>query len=638
MLIIGIPSANRPEAIKRLIPAILAQDLDSDYRIVVANGTIPDRIDTKLVHEEYIQICSSISNLSIINNAGGPSSGRWAITDRCAPDDTIIFLDDDTFPSHPRTLSDLLSFFRSSDNIDIASAIWNCQKDPNRPYGSILQSSNGFVHRHNIRKEGIHRVQIPLATFCTSGEIAKRLSFDQRIPFYGDLYDTGLSILVEDLNCFYSSEIVFDHKQIDNSFASTDYRKVDSWGYISSKWNVSFFIGNKLYSPLEGRKATLVQDKKYSDYIGSPQESSGNSVLCSRKLFLVELNKYHFETIPILVDLFRSLDIGITVVVLHNRLLDSADLSQKCSYIELDTPSQIVKYVSGKIREQDILFVNSAGVVDRSPITRVFNYDPSHLLLFRKAIKHAGCKIAAIHHDLSPTEVRKRSSSLDICLQPSMAKCHHMHYLPLVSEVDVNSENQGQEKRVVIAGLLDRSRRDYGGIIAAFKRYFSANPQSLIRLHFLGSYVPRDRDYFLELFKPLESEEFSGFFDISAVVTGGKINSKDFDYALSCSQFLLWGINPVLPDQFPYIYSKASGSFSLSMSHCLVPVVHANVAAAYDISKISITYSDYADLEKQLDRIDRLGAEDITGLKSALVNHSHRLRNTAIDTLKALLE
>ena len=273
---IGIPTANRPKAISQLLESLTRQDEFEKFRIIVVNGTAKSEV---LTNNKYQHICHKYPNVTYHSNEGGPANGRKIVTSHLKDEDIVVFLDDDTFPKTKCTINDLIKFLISNKHLDIVSGVWDCRKLPSRAYGEELILEDNYLYRQEKREQGLIKVDIPLATFCCSGKIAKCLSFDSNIPFYGDMFDMGISIMRNNFHCAYNTNFVFDHIPIDNISPSTEYRKVNKWQYIADKWRVSFFHNSCLYTPQNTVEDNATTQLKTSDV---------------RKVFIVELNPYHF--------------------------------------------------------------------------------------------------------------------------------------------------------------------------------------------------------------------------------------------------------------------------------------------------------------------------------------------------------
>jgi hypothetical protein len=215
MIVIGIASANRPEAIRQLLPELRKQSVyhsEKKVKIVVFNGT---STKDESVFDKYLELQSKNQDVYFIHQEGGPALGRYLLRRECTDDDFFVLLDDDTFPKHQNTISEMLLFLNES-GADIVSAVWECEKQKYRPYGEIIDLMGNIATRKPLREKGVHVIHIPLATLAGKGINIRKISFDQNIEFYGDMFDIGMSIKTQNIKCLYNSELIFEHKNIPN--------------------------------------------------------------------------------------------------------------------------------------------------------------------------------------------------------------------------------------------------------------------------------------------------------------------------------------------------------------------------------------------------------------------------------------
>ena len=640
MFKIGIPSANRPQAIQLLLEALDKQLTNTPFQVIVANGT---QHEFKEINADYERICGQYSNIRLISDPGGPANGRKLIAEQCADEDIVILLDDDTFPCNPRTIQQHVDFFKAN-SYQLVSGIWNCQKNPSRPYGSILHYSNGFITRQDLRTNGIKKIHIPLATFCGKGSTIKRLRSDSAIPFYGDMLDIGLSILFNGVTCAYNSDIVYDHLQINNSIPFTNYRQLNSWQYISNKWNTSFFIDNKLYGPeTEGLnlKRSEVEDLRIK---GQTLSNSRNI-----RVFLVELNPYHYETLPVFAKMLEEMRVELQVVYLRNQIgikqsISSAAESATC--VELESKDEILKYLARNFRSDDTLILNSAGRVCAGGNSSLFDYTLSCVKEISHILNIPRHRFISLHHGTCTRQERSQHSHLAICLQPQMALIHNMTYLPLVQEStykemgnqEVNSSGH-PIKRLLIAGQLEMKRRDYGTILEWFAEYYENFSDSSLRVLVLGGFAPKDRKYFTSLFESIQQSTSSRFFELPdpESESKGKVPVEIFEQKVMTSHFLLYAIHPTRRNHFAYSYSKGTGSYSLGLTNALVPVTDTMISSAYRISDISIRYSSKVEFLSCLKKIELYDFIQLEEHRRLVANKSTILYREGYQALKRLI-
>ena len=223
-----------------------------------------------------------------------------------------------------------------------------------------------------------------------------------------------------------------------------------------------------------------------------------------------------------------------------------------------------------------------------------------------------------------------------------MAKLHDYHFLPVISNnatsSSTNKKVKHSQKRIVIAGLLEKKRRDYHTIVRYLIQYFENNPESTIKVNILGSLPNGDKNSFIELFEQINNKGLNKFFELPDINQNGKISSEIFYSIIDKSQFLLYGINPLVRKQFPYVYSKATGSYSLSLMNALVPLVHKNVATAYEIQNISLTYTDYDSFAAMIFSIDNASEEEIEMMRDKFVGQRVCSHTHSKSKMKALLQ
>ena len=342
-----------------------------------------------------------------------------------------------------------------------------------------------------------------------------------------------------------------------------------------------------------------------------------------------------------------SLEFNVDILSLKNNINIGEVIQQSAplaNYFTFQNKNEIIQYLKENLTETDFLILNSAGTVlsQENSASEIFNYTIDHL----KSIYHLVAKpqkyLLSVHHGASTKSIRAKYAHKAICLQPTMAKLHDYHFLPVISNQATSSSTENKiensHKRIVIAGLLEKKRRDYHAIVKYMIQYFENNPNSTIKVNILGSLTIKDKDSFIEMFEQINKKGLNDFFELPDINQKGKISSEAFNSIIDKSQFLLYGINPLEKEQFPYVYSKATGSYSLSLMNALVPLVHKNVATAYKIQNISLTYTDYNSFAAMILSIDNASEKEIKIMRNKVSEAKELLATYSKSKMQALVQ
>ena len=614
MLIIGIPSSNRVNALELLIPELLKSKLDNlDFKILIINTSSSNYSE---INKRYQNLSTAFNKVEVMHVEGGPSAGRKAVSLRVKNTDTIIMLDDDTFPENENTLLEMYKYFNQT-NLEIISGIWECEKNPSRPYGEIIIEKSGVITRKTIRMNVITNIHIPLATFICNGKTLKDLDFDPQIRFYGDMLDMGLCILRKGIKCSYNPDFLFFHKKIENLVQDTSYRQYNQWQYLADKWGIGFFKGSYFYSPKNQISKTT---KEYK-----------------RKIFIVELNAYHHETIPGWIKLLDESIIIEVCILLNSKIKDLSEFNN-VTLNEFDNPNAILEHLAGNASVNDACILNSSGRLGNIKNNQfsAFTYTTEHLESITNLNIFNAEKLLVLHHDLTPNAVREKFPHKAFCLQPRMAKIHNYNFITLQSNelMPISQTKEGATKNLIVAGLVEKKRRDYFTIVSSFANHSLSEKGSLLRLNIVGGVPYKEQNYFKEIIEV--SNKISGNINIELPkIQGSKIPETEFNSQLLKADFIVFGINPDLADHTTYLFTKGSGSLNLALSYGLIPIAEKRIARAYSISRISITYDNFSDA---LTFISKMSRKDINDLKVSVQEYAKDLRKKSKDLLSKMLE
>ena len=625
MIKIGIPTAYRPAAIAKILPCVLSQKFDNgeSFIVTVVNGT---PCSFTRINEKYSDLAKEFPDVVFINEAGSPANGRLICSQQCGEADTLVLLDDDTLPSTTGTINELVNFLRLND-LDIASGVWDCQKIPTREFGTKLHDVYGVIVPENLKLAGTQAIHMPLATFAVSPHALKKISFDPNIKFYGDLFDVGMSVLRKGLKCCYDSTIIFHHLNIANDPSSTFNRPSKQWQYLSNKWDVGIIHDKIMYSPIR-RSMNMASAAD----VGKQFNSCASDV---QKLFIVELNRYHFETIPPVINCLQKYFREIHLVTYEdnvNMLYGHEELRLKIQHHEVKQRSEIIDFLVTVADSEDYIFLNSAGSVDRTGKLGEPRYllkelgEIDRLRIFKEK------NIFAIHHDCKLTRAeREQYGHIPLCLQPFMAKIYSLsQFSPIVKKVNRLDyglvDKQADIVRFIVPGLVDPERRDYEYIIDVFIKAAQLTKKKFI-LDLCGVATPKNQPYIQTLMQRVEDAGVADCFEFPAM-QGMKIKQDMLDARLREATFLVFGLNADVPSQREYLANKASGSLALSMSYQLIPILASNYATAYGLSRCALTYTDQNEFVNVIVSAAEASIEQLTSWFNAVSIHAdHAIEN-----------
>ena len=229
---IGVVSAYRTNSVDIIMKALDIQNIRNDCKVVFVDGT-PDNYEK--IKNKYKELVSKY-DCEFISNEGGPAKNRQLIIDTFDTDYCIL-LDDDTIPSKPDTLEQLVNEF-ISNKFDVLSGVWDCQKTPppGREYGQILYyNEDGKLRRRLMRDNGIHQIHIPMATFIIKK--GSKIKFDPTIEFFGEMLDFGIYCSENDISIAYTTNVVFNHYNIPND-VNYPSRNINGVKIVKEKWGI----------------------------------------------------------------------------------------------------------------------------------------------------------------------------------------------------------------------------------------------------------------------------------------------------------------------------------------------------------------------------------------------------------------
>lgn len=595
MYVVGVASANRPEAIKRLLPSLREQTIyGKGARVVVFNGTKKNNIE---VYKEYVDLDKANDDVKFIHQEGGPALGRNLLRGECDDDEVFILLDDDTFPKEKNTLEKLVGLLEK-ENVDIVSGVWECEKQKYRPYGEVIEIAEGVANRKPLREKGVHDIHIPLATLAAKGSNLKKVSFDPKIDFYGDMYDIGMSILKNKLSCRYSSDVVFEHKNIPNDKRVDFKRPAGQWGYLADKWRVSFFVSGDLYTP---------------------RREGGDN----KKVFMVEFNKYHFETLPAYVEVFSDLGCEVEVLINNNRLGVDEDVKRICRNVvvtHFDSTSEALDILESTAKQGDYCFLNSSGFMDNSlggSGSKIYNTKYVDEVL-NTGVFQSG-NIIAVHHDALKISSHDLRGVAQLCIQPVMAKINNFYYIPPVSLKKPCRDFDKVFKKFIVPGLVEESRRDYEYIEHSFSSAVKDVESNEFFLDICGAVPASSQGYMKSIIDRAKQKGTDSFF-VFPELKGAKVVNKKFEEKLNSSDFLVLGTDPYNKEHSKYLRNKGSGAFGLVLDYNLIPVCHKYFAIAYGLQNVAITYGDESStLKDAMLKCMKMNGEEVRELRSKIL-------------------
>ena len=610
MIIIGIVSANRPIAIESLLIELKQQTLvSSSIKTIVFNGTSEKNCTVFL---KYKKLEKAYPSVEFINKEGGPALGRFLIFEKVRSEDVLILLDDDTFPQTINTLQQLVDILDEND-IDILSGVWNCQKQKHRPYGYIIHDLLGIYLREPTKVKGRHRVDIPLATMALKGSICSKLEIDKSILFYGDMFDIGVSIKNLGLKCYYDSSVVFEHRNIPNDKDAKVTRYNNQWDYLAKKWGKTVTIGNRLF-------------------IGKSMASK-SSMLPNQpaklkpRAFVVELNQYHFETIPFFCKLLYDKGYEVYACFKKTKLLvfhQFPKLKSQVKQFVFHKDEQLFNFLLEKASDNDVCLLNSSGKVFRSGSDEYYSCVNIEQLV--KVNIFQSDRLIAIHHDAKKVSNVDANKYKEVCLQPFMSKLHKIPfvtpaYIEVEKAIKINSERGN--RRFIMAGLVESKRRNYQDIIQAFINLSIKYGRRDFVLDLCGFAPFPERSWLEKIMDKIKTLNIEECF-IFPKFSGGKISSEEFNKRLSLADFFLLGLDPYNVHHSSYLRSKSTGGLDILLTKNLIPIMHKYYSIAFNLPKGTIIYENNH-LEDILSYCINMSDKDIH-LKKSEVYDTYQLK------------
>ena len=481
-----------------------------------------------------------------------------------------------------------------------------------------------------MKTSGVNRIDIPLATFITSGEVAKSINFDRRIVFYGDMLDLGLVIKSKSLNCFYDSSIIFNHKNITPIDSSPNqHRSIEQWQYISEKWLKAISINGHIYTPQLAKKTQQKNENR-----NQPQT-----------IFIVELNYYHWEVVVSLINILNDTDCNFNIIALGDKCGTLKALKERVNRVHLSifkTKSLALAYLKENVKSVDTVLLSSAGEVSaQKHEAALSSYTLSHLDAICSSLKKISPKILAIHHDIAVGNKIKEFNHTPICLNPTASKVHNIQFLSIAVPIKGKKllENKLEHtKWIGLIGLLEKKRRDYESIINSFIEFVYANPETRLRIKIAGFCPIKEQPFWNALESLIISKGLSAYIDTSMISFEGRLTDIQIQKVLDKLTYLAYGINPFIKEQFSYIYSKMTGSYPLSLSNCLVPIIDKKVSTAYKLNGLAITYDDCSNISGALQVANNLNDYELSQLRQKIYDHCTELADQSRSYIHKLIK
>ncbi len=190
-LLIGIPTCNRPDKVRRCLDSIRATYADDAAILVVDSGQVG--LDAR-------EVAGYGARYAKIDHVIGPSAARALIT-RDGTESLILFLDDDLI-ARPGAIALLVDFMRRNDAALVAGGHW-FQNGAYTELGQFIEfglSPEGpaafkrFIYPSEALQANLSAVQcdIPLASMIVRRSALDRITFDPAYKFFFEMFDFGM--------------------------------------------------------------------------------------------------------------------------------------------------------------------------------------------------------------------------------------------------------------------------------------------------------------------------------------------------------------------------------------------------------------------------------------------------------------
>ena len=602
---ICIVSANRTIALKGLLMSLRQQRSYADFDVLAFNGTDPKFVNC---YSTYLRFENYFPEVKFFHKLGGPALGRAMLLEYCRAQSQyqhVIFLDDDTFPAANNTLVSMLARLKDS-NVSILAGVWKCEKNPKRAFGTTISIEANQLSLADHRADGFVRIHIPLATFCLDISKTELLRLDPFLPFYGDLLDLGLQIHRNQIDAFYDSSIVFHHRKIKNDIDPKGYRSLNPWQYLSNKYLVDIDKNGKTYRPflrLQKQLPSSVQDS----HCAPPQEDAldvGNFASLSshaaefkHEIHIIELFPFHYET---LLSVIESSSAVFSNIYLH--LTDCKSAQIFCDSLKHKAPDVrvfvhanrdlLLSSLRDLLSASSYVFINTVGrpsqfqAANTNEALAVVQDSELRQIVFLIGLPPSRVGFL-LHEDFSGIDYYIEMGYRPASIHPWLSR---MYGIPrIIPTYDETVNSQPHLRRFAVPGLLERKRRDYDGIIQGFCDYFIESGDRDFFVDFMGRIPGSERDFFKNLSAKVSELQIGACFNIfQALSAQERIDDYEFYSRLNSSAFLVWGIDPLAPRHFPYVFHKSTGTYALHMNSAAVSLVDDRIVASYSLAEDSV--------------------------------------------------
>lgn len=238
-LSIGIPTAGRPDAIRRCLKRI-NEVVEYPHDTIILDDT-PD-VNSQVSYQDATTVLYPDEQI-------GPGESRERIT-AVADSDLLLFLDDDTFPKRG-SVTKLVEAI--DEGYEMASGVWTADGsfEDNRALGRIFQW--GFrdgqrilidipISPTPVRQRGFERLEVDvgLPTLLVRTDLLDSVSFDPRYEWFYEWIDFFLQTRERDERVCACLDSQFEHADIPYSTStirSEQERKRDRKKFLD-KWGI----------------------------------------------------------------------------------------------------------------------------------------------------------------------------------------------------------------------------------------------------------------------------------------------------------------------------------------------------------------------------------------------------------------
>jgi GT2 family glycosyltransferase len=236
-VVIGIPTCNRPDKLRRCLESV-RRTCHADVDIlVVDSGTV------SLGSERLAEFQARVIR---VGQVIGPAAARSLIT-RETDHELILFLDDD-LTARPGAIDTLLGFVTDHPGVQVACGHW-VENGHMTELGQFIEFAlcdrgitvfKRFIRPDEALVAGLRAVccDIPLASLVIRRAATRQVSFDGRYRFFYEMFDFGMQCRFKGIGVFAVVGALFDHDPGGYQGPSLrDDRTPGDFEYFVEKWN-----------------------------------------------------------------------------------------------------------------------------------------------------------------------------------------------------------------------------------------------------------------------------------------------------------------------------------------------------------------------------------------------------------------